>query len=222
MTATPAAPARMHSRGVRRVDAADRDDRNRDRETDVAEPVEPDRRSRVGLRRRLPDRPGANVRRAGELRQGSLTPFRDRDPERETRLARPFDPRVALAEMDATAKLERRVDVVVDDELDLEIAERCGRARQLLRWSLPSTAAAITVAPPAAARRAVSSSDTSACTLMRPCVKHNRTACYGASLCYRTQVSSHVHLGPFGQGRRVEGGERVVEVHVEAARALRV
>ena len=54
-------PARTLRAGVRSVDAADRDDREVDRGADLAQPVEPDRGVGVVLRRRLPDRPDAEV-----------------------------------------------------------------------------------------------------------------------------------------------------------------
>jgi len=62
----------------------------------------------------------AEVGRPGELRHRRLSPLRDRDPERESRLTCPLDPRIALTEVDAAAELERGVDVVVDDELGIE------------------------------------------------------------------------------------------------------
>ena len=124
ITATPAAPARMHSAAFDASIAADRDHGDRDREADVAQAVDPDRRRRVRLRGRRPDRPRAEVGRTAELGDRALAPRRHRDPERDPGRVRPLDPGVALTEMDADAELERRVDVVVDDQLGVEAGER--------------------------------------------------------------------------------------------------
>ena len=76
-------------------------------------------------------------------------------------------PGVALPEMDADPEFERRVDVVVDDQFDSSPRAR-GRARSPQRSGAPFSRSCTTVAPPSAARRAVSSSATSAWSLMRP------------------------------------------------------
>ena len=61
-------------RRVRGVDPADCDDRDRDRFADLAEPLEPDRRIRIRLRRRRPDRPGADVGGSLPLRVAAPRP----------------------------------------------------------------------------------------------------------------------------------------------------
>ena len=124
ITATPAAPARMHSAAF---DASMPPIATTGIETErqtSRSPSSPIGGARVRLRRRRPDRAGAEVGRARELRHRALAPRRHRDPERDPRLARPLDPGVALAEMDAGPELERRVDVVVDDQLGGEPVER--------------------------------------------------------------------------------------------------
>ena len=164
MTATPAAPAWMHSAAF---DASMPPIATTGIETErqmSRSPSSPIAGAGVRLRRRLPDRASADIRRTCELRDRSLAPLGGRDPQHDSGLCAPLDPRVALAEVDAAAKLERSVDVVVDHELEIEVAERTSErdyllGRRSLQPQLDHGRAAGGSAP------ALSSSDTSACSL---------------------------------------------------------
>ena len=128
----PGRPRAYALGSVRRVDPADRDDGHRDREADVEETLEPDRLAGVRLRRRGPDRPRTDVRRAGELRDRSFAARAGRDPERESCGYRALRTWIVLPEVDATAELERRIDIVVDDQLRPETGERAAQLDHFL------------------------------------------------------------------------------------------
>src|SRR5438876_3382700 len=103
---------------IRRVDAADRHDRDRDRTDDLHEALEPDRRLGVRLRRRLPHRPDAEVVR---VRRTRLLQTRRRAAEEQALGPRELRALVPLPEVNAVrAEPQGSLDVVVDDERDAE------------------------------------------------------------------------------------------------------
>ncbi len=134
IAATPEAPARMQSAAF---DASTPPIATTGTVTDMqisCEPVEPDRRGRVRLGRRRPDRAGADVGGARELGDSRLAPRRSGEAEQEPCRERPLGALVAAAEVDAVgAELERRLDVVVDDEGRVELPERPPDLDQLRR-----------------------------------------------------------------------------------------
>ena len=156
------------------------------------EPVEPDRRGRRPLRRRRPDRAGADVGGARELGDGRLAARRGREAEQEPRRERPLGALVAAAEVDAVGpELERRLDVVVDDERRVELPERPPDLDQLRR------------------RRALQAQ------------LDDGRAAGDRGLRGREVLDDRVHSHRIArvQRVRVERGERVVERDVERARA---
>ena len=128
----------------------------------ATQPLEPDRRIGVGLRRRRPDRAGAEVVGVGcDRLLDASRPSGRAQPVRAGALGAC----VGLAEMHAVgAERDRRVDVVVDDERHAELGEARDRARRRPRVGA-FTRNCTTVAPAATACCAVSSSSTIACTL---------------------------------------------------------
>ena len=185
MTATPAAPARMHAPAFEAsmppiATTGDRDGARRC----APSSSRPSARVGVVLRRRLPDRPDAEVVgvRLDRLLERDAPSGRAAGPAR----ARALGARVGLAEVHAVgAELERGVDVVVHDERRAELAEAARRARRP-RPSAPSRAAARPSRPPSTARaRRLEVGD--------------------------DRVHPHDSLRPPVERRGVERGERVVE-----------
>ena len=194
MTATPAAPARMHAPAFDGVDAADRDDRRRDRGADARELVEPERRVGVVLRRRLPDRPDAEVVgvRLDRLLEGRRPSGRAAAP-RPARAPRPR----------RTGRDARR--------------RRRARAPRRRRRSRRTSRRARRSRCPRATTSAVGAF-TRSCTTVAPAVDRARAPSRGRR---RSRAPSR-DLRARVERLRVERGERVVEPDVERARPLRV
>ena len=89
-----------------------------------AQPVEPDRWIRVGLRRRRPDRAGTDVGRAEPLARTCFLDARGRGAEHEALLDGSLRAWIVAAQMDAVrAQCERGLDVVVDHERRGQVPE---------------------------------------------------------------------------------------------------
>ena len=145
ITATPAAPAPMQAAAFEASMPPIATTGTSTAAQIARSPSRPSGGVGVGLRRRLPDRADAEVVGVGRER------LLERSSPSGRAGARPrarSPPVVALAEMHAVgAELERRVDVVVDDERRAERARSRRRARRPRR-SAPSRAAGRRSRPP--------------------------------------------------------------------------
>ena len=151
-----------------------------------ASSVEPERRRRVVLRRRLPDRADPEVVGLGS---DGLVVARRRAAEQEPALPGPLGALVRLSEVDAVgAELERCVDIVVDHE----------------RRAEPSQAAA--ARDDVGGRRLQPQLDDGGAGLDRPPGRVDDPR--------RSRALSR-HARPLVERRRVECGQRVVEVDME-------
>ena len=137
MTATPEAPARMHSAAfdasmppiaTTGIVTARQTSRSPSRPIGAPRPAST-ASPRSGPRRRT-SRP--------RTRRRPPRAASDRDAERDPGRSRALGAGVALPEMDAAPELQRRVDVVVDDELRVDVGERATELQRPRRWRRPS------------------------------------------------------------------------------------
>jgi hypothetical protein len=103
------------------------------------QPVEPERRTGVRLRRRRPNRPRTEILRADRLRLARLLRRIDGEAERHARCARPLRTRVVAPEVHADPESDRGLDVVVHDDRRRKLEKGTPQSNELLcRRTLPS------------------------------------------------------------------------------------